>query len=172
MAIAEEIEAPAAEVVFADLVRSNLRRNYLAHLGHGIFGQTGFRLINAPTFVPAYIYSLSGSELVVGVARAVQALGQCLSPLFSATLIEHRRKVLPIGMRIGTLLRVQVLGHRARRLLPAASSRNLIDGLRVPRAVRLLHGHAGRDLQRADGQGDSDRRCAAGSRVCATRWRV
>ncbi len=109
MAAAEEVDA-AGEAEFAGLVRDNLRRNYLAHLGHGIFGQTGFRLIQAPTFVPAYIYSLSGSELIVGVARAVQALGQCLSPLFSATLIEHRRKVLPMGMRMGTLLRLQVLG--------------------------------------------------------------
>jgi MFS family permease len=109
MAAAEEVDAPA-EVEFDELVRSNLRRNYLAHLGHGIFGQTGFRLVQAPTFVPAYIYSLSGSEMIVGVARAVQALGQCLSPLFSATLIEHRRKVLPMGMRTGTLLRLQVLG--------------------------------------------------------------
>ena len=109
MAAAEEIEA-RAEADFDDLVRRNLRRNYAAHLGHGIFGQTGFRLIQAPTFVPAYIYSLSGSELVVGLARAAQALGQCLSPLFSATLIEHRRKVLPMGMRTGSLLRLQVLG--------------------------------------------------------------
>jgi MFS family permease len=100
----------ASESVFADQVRRNLRRNYVAHLGHGIFGQTGFRLLQAPTFIPAYIYSLSGSELIVGIARSAQALGQCLSPLFSATLIEHRRKVLPIGMRTGTLLRLQVLG--------------------------------------------------------------
>jgi len=99
-----------SESAFADEVRRNLRRNYAAHLGHGIFGQTGFRLLQAPTFIPAYIYSLSGSELIVGIARAAQALGQCLSPLFSATLIEHRRKVLPIGMRTGTLLRLQVLG--------------------------------------------------------------
>ena len=99
-----------AEAEFADLVRRNLRRNYAAHMGHGIFGQTGFRLVQAPTFIPAYIYSLSGSEMGVGLARAAQALGQCLSPLFSASLIEHRRKVLPIGMKTGTLLRLQVLG--------------------------------------------------------------
>ena len=100
----------AIESQFDDLVRQNLRRNYAAHMGHGIFGQTGFRLLQAPTFIPAYIYSLSGSEMIVGVARAAQALGQCLSPLLSATLIEHRRKVLPIGMRTGTMLRLQVLG--------------------------------------------------------------
>jgi MFS family permease len=107
---AEEEVTTAEPVGYTGAVRRDLRRNYLAHLGHGIFGQTGFRLVQAPTFIPAYIYSLSGSELLVGVARAAQALGQCLSPLFSASLIEHRRKVLPIGMKTGTLLRLQVLG--------------------------------------------------------------
>jgi MFS family permease len=91
-------------------VRRSLARNYAAHVGHGVFGQTGFRLLQAPTFIPDYIDSLAGSALAVGLARATQALGQCLSPLYSATLVEHRRKVLPVGMRIGTLLRLQVLG--------------------------------------------------------------
>ena len=109
MAAVEQIEAPG-EAEFAEVVRRNLRRNYAAHLGHGVFGQTGFRLVNAPTFIPAYIYSLSGSELMVGLARSAQALGQCLSPLFSATLVEHRRTVLGICMKTGSLLRLQVLG--------------------------------------------------------------
>jgi MFS family permease len=109
MAAVEE-STPAGDATIPVAVHRDLRRNYLAHLGHGIFGQTGFRLLQAPTFIPAYIYSLSGSELLVGIARAAQALGQCLSPLFSASLIEHRRKVLPIGMKTGTLLRLQVLG--------------------------------------------------------------
>ncbi len=89
--------ASSAENTFQDAVRENLRRNYLAQLLHGLFGQTGFRLIQAPTLIPAYVFALSGSELIVGVARAAQALGQCLTPVFSATLIEHRRRVLPIG---------------------------------------------------------------------------
>ena len=48
---------PAAEAAFRTEVRGNLRRNYLAHLAHGLLGQTGMRLINAPTFVPYYISS-------------------------------------------------------------------------------------------------------------------
>jgi MFS family permease len=33
-----------------------------------------------------------------------------LSPVLGATIIEHRRRVLPVGIAIGVLMRVQVLG--------------------------------------------------------------
>ena len=100
----------AKEEKYRDFVLGNLRRNYLAHLAHGLLGQTGFRLINAPTFIPAYVYFLSGSDLAVGIARGLQYLGMFLSPILSATLIEHRRRVLPIGFLVGGAMRIQVLG--------------------------------------------------------------
>ena len=99
-----------AEEAYRNDVWQNLRRNYFGHLAHGLFGQTGFRLINAPTFIPAYIYLLSGSELAVGVARSLQAFGMFLSPVIGATLIEHRKRVLPVGFLVGGLMRAQVLG--------------------------------------------------------------
>jgi hypothetical protein len=99
------------EAAFALEVRRNLRRNYIAHLFHGLFGQTGFRLVTAPTFIPQYVHTISGGSAIwVGIARSAQSLGQCLSPLLSATVIEHRRKVLPVALRIGSLVRLQVLG--------------------------------------------------------------
>jgi len=97
------------EAEFQAFVRRNLPRNFSAHLIHGLLGQTGFRLINAPTFVPAYITLLSGSELMVGVVRGIQALGRCLTPVAGATLIEHRRRVLPLAILVGAALRLQVL---------------------------------------------------------------
>lgn len=108
-------EAPAAapartEESYQAFVWQHLRRNYVGHLLHGLLGQTGFRLINAPTFVPAYIHLLSGSDLAVGLARSAQSLGMFLSPILGATTIEHRRRVLPIGFLVGGLMRVQVLG--------------------------------------------------------------
>ena len=77
---------------------------------HGMLGQTGFRLINAPTFLPAYILMLSGgSNFMVGLALSLQALGMVLTPMFGATLIEHRKRVLPIGLLAGGLMRGSVL---------------------------------------------------------------
>jgi len=101
---------PAAEAAFQGEVRTHLRRNYLSHLCHGLLGQTGMRLINAPTFIPSYIFALSGSDAIVGLARALQYLGMFASPILGATVIEHRRRVLPVGFLIGALMRVQVLG--------------------------------------------------------------
>jgi MFS family permease len=98
------------EAAFQLQVRAHLRRNYLAHLGHGLMGQTGMRLINAPTFIPAYVDALAGSALIVGVARGLQYFGMFLSPILGATIIEHRRRVLPVGFVIGGLMRVQILG--------------------------------------------------------------
>ncbi|MFI5317101.1 MAG: MFS transporter [Myxococcota bacterium] len=106
----EPLVAPE-EAAFEIQVRRDLRRNYVAHLLHGLFGQTGFRLVTAPTFIPEYVHTISGGSAIwVGVARACQSLGQCLSPLLSATVIEHRRRVLPVALRIGNLVRLQVLG--------------------------------------------------------------
>jgi MFS family permease len=101
---------PAAEAAFREEVRGSLRRNYLAHLGHGLLGQTGMRLVNAPTFVPLYISSLAGFDAAAGIARGLQYLGMFLSPVLGATIIEHRRRVLPVGIVIGSLMRLQVLG--------------------------------------------------------------
>jgi MFS family permease len=107
---AEGASLRADEAGFQAEVRRNLRRNYPAHLAHGLLGQTGMRLINAPTFIPAYVAALAGSDVYVGLARGLQYLGMSLSPVVGATLIEHRRRVLPVGFVIGALMRVQILG--------------------------------------------------------------
>ena len=91
-------------------VKRDLNRNFFAHLVHGMLGQTGFRLINAPTFLPAYIMLLSGgSELMVGLALCLQALGMGLTPLVGANLIEHRKRVLPVGFLVGGMMRLCIL---------------------------------------------------------------
>ncbi len=91
-------------------VEANLKRNFIAHFAHGMLGMTGFRLIYAPTFVPAYLYMLTGSSLMVGVSQALQQAGAILSPLLSATQIEDKKRILPNAMRNGTMMRVQLLG--------------------------------------------------------------
>ncbi len=99
-----------AERSYQVQVRRNLNRNFAAHLGHGLLGQTGFRLLNAPTFLPAYILLLSnGSDLAVGLALAMQSLGMAITPLLGANLIEHKTRVLPTGFLMGGGMRAMVL---------------------------------------------------------------
>jgi MFS family permease len=66
--------------------------------------------VNTPTFLPAYILLLSGgSDFAVGLTLSLAALGAALTPLFSASLIGHRRRVLPVGFFAGGAMRAAVL---------------------------------------------------------------
>jgi len=102
--------ADEAEQAYLQQVEQSLPRNYAAHVVHGLLGQTGFRLVQAPTFIEAYVLAISGSPLAVGAMRACQSIGMFLSPLLGATFIEHRRKVLPVGFLVGGVMRLQLLG--------------------------------------------------------------
>jgi MFS family permease len=100
-----------AERDYQSQVQKDLPRNFAVHLVHGLLGQTGFRLVNTPTFIPAYILLLSGgSDFTVGLALSLQALGSALTPLLGASLIGHRDQVLPVGFWTGGAMRVAILG--------------------------------------------------------------
>ncbi len=102
--------ADEAEAAYERFVWKNLPRNFAAHFIHGMLGMTGFRLFNAPTFLPAYLHLLSGSDFIVGLGQSLQQLGGVVSPVVGAAQIEHRQRVLPVSMWMGTLMRLQVLG--------------------------------------------------------------
>jgi MFS family permease len=99
-----------AEAAYERFVWANLPRNFAGHFIHGMLGMTGFRLFNAPTFLPAYLHLLSGSDFIVGLGQSLQQLGGVISPVIGATQIEHRKKVLPVAILMGTLMRLQILG--------------------------------------------------------------
>ena len=75
-----------------------------------MFGQTGMRLVSAPTFMPAYLFALSGSEFIVGLTRALQAAGTVVSPIIGASTVGHRPKVLSATLATAALMRLQILG--------------------------------------------------------------
>jgi len=102
--------AEQAEHGFLALVQQHLPRNARAFLIHGMLGMTGFRLVTAPTFVPAYVYLLSGSKLVVGCVLSSQYAGMAMSSIWGATQIEHRQRVMPLIYLVGWLVRLQILG--------------------------------------------------------------
>ncbi len=98
------------EARFRADMEANLTRNYLSQLAHGMLAMTGFRLVNAPTFVPAYLFLLSGSPSTVGLVLAMQHLGAFFSSVFGATAIEHRKRIIDLGLRYGWMMRLSVLG--------------------------------------------------------------
>jgi MFS family permease len=119
----DSAELRRAERRYEVEVRRNLTRNYLAHLMHGMLGQTGFRLVNAPTFMPAYLLLLGGSDIAVGLGLALQSAGMMLTPLWGASLIEHRPRVLPVAFTTGSGMRFAVLAiGLSGLLLPPATA--------------------------------------------------
>ncbi len=92
-----------------DQARRDLPFNFRVLLVHGMFGQTGFRLVNAPTFLPAFVAELAGSNFAVGMARAIQSLGMFLSPVLAARTVEHRERVKVFALIYGSGMRVGIL---------------------------------------------------------------
>jgi len=101
---------PSREAQYHAEVERNLPRNFMANLGHGMLGLTGFYLMSAPTFVPAYVFNLSGSKVAVGLALGAQFVGMATSSIWSATLIEHRTRVMKVVYAVGWLMRAQIFG--------------------------------------------------------------
>lgn len=118
-AVAHEEASPHGETLaekeaaYEKFVWDNLKRNYLGNYLHGMLGMTGFRLVNAPTFLPAYLHAISGSNTIVGLGLALQQVGSVVSPIVGANQIEHRTRVMPAAMWMGGLARMQVLGMAA-----------------------------------------------------------
>lgn len=102
--------AEGREAAYERFIWDNLRSNYIGNFVHGMLGMTGFRLINAPTFLPAYLHLVSGSNTVVGLGLALQQVGGIISPLLAGTSIEHRSKVMPTAVLLGSLARMAILG--------------------------------------------------------------
>jgi hypothetical protein len=98
------------EAAYETFVWDNLRRNYIGNFVHGMLGMTGFRLINAPTFMPAYLHLISGSNTIVGLGLALQQIGSIVSPLVAGAKIEHRLKIMPTAIVLGSLGRLAILG--------------------------------------------------------------
>ena len=110
-ASAAGLTSPAdAEEAYEKFVWDNLPRNFAGHFLHGMLGMTGFRIFNAPTFLPAYLHMITGSDFLVGLGQSLQMLGGVASPVIGAAQVEHRKRVLPVSMWMGTLMRVQILG--------------------------------------------------------------
>jgi MFS family permease len=103
-------EALAADAGYRRFVEANLKRNFLANYVHGMLGMTGFRLVNTPTFVPAWLHALGGSDAAVSLGAALQQIGGVISPIAGAAMIEHRKRILPVSMLLGLMMRLAVLG--------------------------------------------------------------
>lgn len=82
------------------------RRNAGADIVFGVLAQTGQRLIMAPTFLPVLLLAASGSELLVGIARAGQGVGAMITPAFAAAAVGHLRRVKRVAIASALCVRL------------------------------------------------------------------
>ena len=113
-AIVEEAlpqSAEEAEAEYERFVWKNLPRNFAGHVILCMLGMTGFRLFNAPD-LPAGLSApaIGFVDFIVGLGQSLQQVGAVVAPVIGATQIEHRKRVLPVAMLMGTLMRIQILG--------------------------------------------------------------
>jgi MFS family permease len=111
MADIDAHQTPAQrEAAYDAFVEDNLRRNYTANFLHGMLGLTGFRLMYAPTLIPSYILQLTGSAALVGLGQGLLQTGAILSPIISARNVETRARILPYAIRVGSMMRLMIMG--------------------------------------------------------------
>ena len=111
IAVAEDSFTSATrEADYDRFVSDNFRRNYTANYVHGMLGMTGFRLLYAPTLLPAYLYLITGSAALVGLGQSLLQIGAIVSPILGASRIEKLHRIMPVAVRVGSLMRIQILG--------------------------------------------------------------
>ncbi len=108
-ATAQFTESPWDQQAFDATIERDLPRNYTSHFFHGMLGMTGFRLVFAPTFVPAYLFTLTHSTQIVALGSSLLYLGTTLSPVAGAAQIERQTLVRPAAFVVGGLMCLQIL---------------------------------------------------------------
>ncbi len=88
---------------FQETVERYYRRNFIAGLVHGVFFRASMALVDTNTVLPAFISTLTGSEVAVGMIAAFIGLGQVLPELFAAYWVEGKPRKKPILLGVITI---------------------------------------------------------------------
>ena len=105
------------------------RRNFRFALLQGIFMRINLAFADSSTVLPAFIYRLSGSDLLVGLTGSMMTAGWMWPQLLMSNLLEHRPRKMPfyaMGMSVRVLAWLGVffctitIGERNPMLLAAS----------------------------------------------------
>ncbi len=102
-------EISKAQENYDEHVQRNFRWNFTVNLLYGLFGTTGWQLIMAPIFVPLYMKELGGSNTMVGLLLFCGGMSRFLTPMVTASLVEHEPLMKNKSVLVGSVMRIQVL---------------------------------------------------------------
>ena len=82
------------------------RRNFRFGMLQGTFMRINFAFADSSTVLPAFIYKLSGSDILVGLTGSMMTAGWMWPQLLMSNLLEHRPRKMPFyafGMSVRVL---------------------------------------------------------------------
>ena len=99
----------AAAPEYARLMSVHQRRNFLFLVLDGATFAFAISLLSETTIIPAFVQTLSGSAVLVGLVAAVYAIGHYLPQLIGAHLVRGRQRRKPLLLAIVVAERVGIL---------------------------------------------------------------
>ena len=99
----------AAAPEYARLMSTHQRRNFLFLVLDGATFSFAISLLSETTIIPAFVQTLTGSAVLVGLVAAVYAVGKYLPQLVGAHLVRGRSRRKPLLLAIVIAERVGIL---------------------------------------------------------------
>ena len=89
-----------AETEFA---RRHFKRNFFLGVSNGVLFHFAWAFTGTSTVLPLFISRLTPSEILIGLASTLEALGWFLPQIAIAAMTLHRRRQLPVYIRAAFL---------------------------------------------------------------------
>ena len=96
-------DTPESEIQNNDENKRERNRNFRFAMLQGTFMRMSFTLIDAATILPAFVYTLTQSKILVGLTGSLQPAGWMWPQLLMSNLLEHRprkMKFYAFGMAV------------------------------------------------------------------------
>jgi MFS family permease len=91
---------PLAESQFA---RQHFKRNFFLGVSNGVFFNFAWAFISTSTVLPLFISRLTGSQILIGLASTLEALGWFLPQIAIAAITLHRKSQMPVYIKAAFL---------------------------------------------------------------------
>ena len=93
---------------FSSNSSNSAKRNYLIGLNNGVLVELNKSLINPNLVLAAFVYSKTGSALLVGLLTAFNHVGAFLPQLYVSSLTEYRKRKKPFFLK-ALLIRILIM---------------------------------------------------------------
>jgi MFS family permease len=90
-------------LAYSEFARKHFRWNFLLGVSNGVMFHFAWAFISTSTVLPLFISKLTGSQILIGLASTLEALGWFLPQIAIAAVTLHRKNQMPIYVRAAFL---------------------------------------------------------------------